>query len=336
MNQLAVVLIAKDQEWNISRLIESVLDSVDDTWQLEVAVVDSASVDRTVDIACLYPVTVIRLHEDQIQTAAQGRYVGFENTELDPVLFLDGDMELLPGWIDRAVELLRSREDLAAVCGTSIHAPKGFAGRWRPGREPEDPEPEITEVQHAGGAALYRREVLRAVGSFNPSLFGEEEPELSLRIRRFGCRFLRLNRTMVVHYTDPYEEVATHFSRWKRNLFLGYGQVLRLHYNSLLILSYVRLRMYIFYSIFGLLLGVSSLFISLVIGNFFLVGLWVLTLAFLMIMICIRRRGLSRGISAVIKRGFEILGVFVGVFKEARPAGDREPRYDVVKEGPRI
>ncbi len=107
-------------------------------------------------------------------------------------MFLDGDMELRPGWIDAAMALFERDPHIAVVSGQVIDQPR------------EAPRPvscdetchvsnlAYDEVPHGGGAAAYRRTVLDEVGSFNPYLFSEEEPELCLRIRQsghasFGC-----------------------------------------------------------------------------------------------------------------------------------------------------
>src|SRR5205814_10040498 len=51
---------------------------------------------------------------------------------------------------------------------------------------------EVSRVSFvAGGAALYRRSVLEHVGTFNPYLFSDEEPELYIRIRHAGYQVLQ-------------------------------------------------------------------------------------------------------------------------------------------------
>ena len=97
MTELSVVLISKNQEWNIARLVESVLRETDALPSREIVLVDSASTDRTTEIAARYPIAVLKLCPEQRLTAAAGRYVGYKRTTGDLVLFLDGDMELVRG-----------------------------------------------------------------------------------------------------------------------------------------------------------------------------------------------------------------------------------------------
>jgi glycosyltransferase involved in cell wall biosynthesis len=91
MTELSVVLISKNQEWNIARLVESVLKETDRLPAREIVLVDSASTDRTIEIAAQYPISVLRLCPKQRLTAAAGRYVGTKQTRGGLVLFLDGD-----------------------------------------------------------------------------------------------------------------------------------------------------------------------------------------------------------------------------------------------------
>ncbi len=71
MPDLAVVLISKDQEWNIVRLIKSALRWTASFPSREIVLVDSASVDNTVDIARNYSINIIRLQPDQRLTLLQ-------------------------------------------------------------------------------------------------------------------------------------------------------------------------------------------------------------------------------------------------------------------------
>ena len=103
MIELSVVLISKNQAWNIDRLVTSVLKETEHFPGREIVLVDSASSDQTTEIAARYPISVLKLHPEQRLTAAAGRYVGYHHTTGDLVLFLDGDMELCSGWLEQAL-----------------------------------------------------------------------------------------------------------------------------------------------------------------------------------------------------------------------------------------
>ena len=226
MTDLSVVIITKNQVWNVDRLLGSVLQETEDVPTAEVLLVDSGSEDGTPERAAQHPIGVLRLLPDQPLTAALGRWVGGRETTGDLVLFLDGDMELCPGWLGRALRTLDERPDVAAVAGTVVDVPvrtPGTTGHW-----PEDVvaawrrEPVPREITNTGGAALHRRSVLAATGSFHPFLRSEEEPELCLRIRDAGHRVLHLDTPIALHYSTPARTVGTLLARRRRPL-RGHG-----------------------------------------------------------------------------------------------------------------
>ena len=68
MVELSVVLITRNQDWNIARLVQSVMNEAAGL-SYEIVLVDSASTDRTVEIALNYPIRIVRLDENQRLTA---------------------------------------------------------------------------------------------------------------------------------------------------------------------------------------------------------------------------------------------------------------------------
>lgn len=117
MIELSVVVITKNQEWNVARLLESILEATSSVESREIILVDSASTDTTTEIASHYPVHVVRLHSNQHLCAAAGRYVGYHQTTDQFVLFVAGDMELCVGWFENALMVMKSNSDVAVVTG---------------------------------------------------------------------------------------------------------------------------------------------------------------------------------------------------------------------------
>jgi glycosyltransferase involved in cell wall biosynthesis len=60
MTKLSVITITKNQEWNVNRLISSILAHTAKIDSVQVILVDSASIDGTIAASCKYPITVIR------------------------------------------------------------------------------------------------------------------------------------------------------------------------------------------------------------------------------------------------------------------------------------
>lgn len=206
--RVGVVAIGRNEGERLKRCLTSLLAQGADP----IVYVDSGSTDGSVEFAQANGVEVVALDMSLPFTMARARNAGFEHlTRSDPdlrwVQFVDGDCEVNPRWIATGLETLRSRPDVAVV-----------AGRVRE-RHPEDSiynrlldmewDGPIGEVGSCGGNAMYRAEVLRDVGTFNPEMIAGEEPELCLRICRAGWKVLRIPDEMVLH-----DAAMTRFEQW--------------------------------------------------------------------------------------------------------------------------
>jgi glycosyltransferase involved in cell wall biosynthesis len=86
-----------------------------------VVYVDSGSVDGSVDIANRYGVGVVELDPTLAFTAARARNTGVEWLRshfpfLSYIHFVDGDCELVSGWLPAALAAMQAERDLGVVC----------------------------------------------------------------------------------------------------------------------------------------------------------------------------------------------------------------------------
>ena len=217
----SIVLITRDQAWNVDAAIEVAIAELKTCDGGEVIVVDSASSDGTLERAARHPVGLVELGDDQVLTPALGRWLGGRLARGEAVLFLDGDMQLVPGWLGCARRVLNDADDVGCVSGAVLY-----------GDEPHQPsqgEPAHRDIPWFGGAALIRRAALERAGTFNPVLRSEEESELSTRIRAAGYRIVLLDRPIAAHPASDRNPVREVLLRRRRGLYLGFGQVLKLH-----------------------------------------------------------------------------------------------------------
>jgi glycosyltransferase involved in cell wall biosynthesis len=323
MTDLSVVLISKNQDWNIARLVESVLSETDFLSGREIILVDSASTDGTTEIASHYPITVLKLRPEQRLTAAAGRYVGYEQTTGDLVLFLDGDMELCSGWLEQALQVMRTQPDAAVITGKVIDRLMQSQGSGEKMLEPLPADTaDIINVRQGGGAAIYRRCVLDLVGTFNPYLYSDEEPELCLRIRYAGYRILRLSRPIVYHYSAPAEALSTLLGRRSRNLWLGFGQNIRYYLGSSLLWPYLRERGWALAPALILCLGIIAAASSGLTGQWECIALWGVFVSLLMTAIAIQKHSLKRALFTLFQRLLILDGTVRGLLlKPYDPAG---------------
>ncbi len=338
MTDLSVVIITKNQVWNVDRLLGSVLREIEDVPTADVLLVDSGSEDGTPERAAQHPIGVLRLLPDQPLTAALGRWVGGRETTGDLVLFLDGDMELCPGWLGRALRTLDERPDVAAVAGTVVDVPvrtPGTTGHW-----PEDVvaawrrEPVPREITNTGGAALHRRSVLAATGSFHPFLRSEEEPELCLRIRDAGHRVLHLDTPIALHYSTPARTVGTLLARRRRRLYEGMGQVIRQHVGTPLGRTYLRERGYGIAPGLGLLAGAGALATGVGARRWWPFALWATALTSTVGIHAARRRSVGDAVFSLVQRACIVEGTVRGFLSEPAPPESHPARFEVVQRIP--
>jgi GT2 family glycosyltransferase len=176
--------------------------------------VDSGSTDGSVALAKEMGAQVIELDTSIPFTAARARNTGLlKLRELGPglawVQFVDGDCEVMPGWLESAVARIADEPTLAVVCGRlrERHPDASIYNRlcdmeWN------------TPVGYAdasGGNAMMRIQAVLDVGGFNPALIAGEEPDLCLRLRQRGFRILRMADEMMLH-----DACMTRFGQWTR------------------------------------------------------------------------------------------------------------------------
>ncbi len=333
--ELSVVLIAKNQAWNISRLIESVLRATSSVSSKEIILVDSASTDETLTLASLYPINIFRLKPGQRLSPAIGRYVGYGQTHGEYVLFLDGDTELIPGWMPHAIRLMLERPDAGGVTGRVLNLPT-VAVNQQPAPPVQKmhlgPPKEVLWCSYGGGGAgMYRRSTLERAGSFNPNLCADEEAELGLRIRHAGYRMFELDYPMVYHYNDAPVALSSILSRRRRNFHLGGGQVARYHLGTKLFWIYLGERWFAVGSILLLVSCFATILLSLIMRDPRWFAVWVLVFGLLIARGALRKRSLRAQLVAAFNWLVMAEGFFEGIMMKSIPPESFHADLEVVK-----
>ncbi|MEO1583876.1 MAG: glycosyltransferase family 2 protein [Planctomycetota bacterium] len=184
--------------------------------------VDSGSTDGSVERARSMGVEVVELDLSVPFTAARARNEGWRRLRaIAPddsfVLFVDGDCEVVDGFVDDALEAMDADERLAAVCGRRRERYPG-ASLWNRLTDMEWDTP-VGEAASCGGDAVIRVAALEQVGGYDPSVIAGEEPEMCFRMRAAGWRIRRINREMTLH-----DAALTRFGQWwKRCVRAGHA-----------------------------------------------------------------------------------------------------------------
>lgn len=214
---IGVVVIGRNEGQRLERCLASVFGAAD-----AVVYVDSGSTDGSVQLARDRGVQVLALDMTRPFTAARARNEGFACLQralpdVRYVQFVDGDCEVVGGWLDTAQAFLAAHPEVAVVCGRRRERfPQRSVYNLLCDLEWDTP---VGEAKACGGDALMRADAFAAVSGFRPGLIAGEEPELCVRLRGAGWKVWRLAAEMTLH-----DAAITHFSQWwQRSLRAGYA-----------------------------------------------------------------------------------------------------------------
>lgn len=222
----SVVVIARNEETVIANCLESVVRAFKQR-SYELIFVDSASTDRTVEIARRFDARIVAIPPTGPLRPSVGRYIGYRYVNGKWILFLDGDSVLEASWIDAAELAFTSDARLGGVSGERENAQLAHDGTTVLSKRIY-PELEYESANQLDGPAAYRKDVFAISGGFNPFFYGTEEAELGARIRKAGFRLCRLRQTMTQHFIKHSgETVSELFRRLRRKYSVGDGQFVR-------------------------------------------------------------------------------------------------------------
>lgn len=226
---LSCIVIGRNEEKVIGNAIQSLIAVREYLPDTEVIFVDSASPDRSVEIACQYPIRVLQLRPEWQLSASAGRYIGFLWAKGEYIFFLDGDAVVDPTWLVKGVEFMKSQPEYGSVAGVldEIYVDEdGGNETLAPNVFYQDLSKDIDPRKALGGTAMYRREVLEKVGGFQPWLRAAEDDEMHLRVRLGGWKVARIKGYMGVKYTEN-RNTLREIMRRARSSMYNYGAVLR-------------------------------------------------------------------------------------------------------------
>lgn len=216
--------------FNEAEGIEKTIDSIGQQlaeYPHKIIVADSLSTDNTQQLASHKGVTVVSLTDPADRCCGVGHQLGYLYSEGEYILLMDGDMELEPGFIDKAVEFLKANPDYAGVAGTvEMDGAENYEFKSRKQRINEIYP--LGDCDHLGGGGLYRRSAIEDIGYLsNRNLHAYEEAELGIRLLAAGYKLHRLDVPYFSHtsYTMPTFKMLKY--RWRSGFHQAPGELLR-------------------------------------------------------------------------------------------------------------
>lgn len=212
---VSVVIIGRNEGKRLSRCLASVAAMRHANFAIETLYVDSASTDDSVARATASGARVLEVRPER-PSAALGRNAGWRAAHGEFILFLDGDTELHPRFVETALQAMRDPQ-VAVVWGHRRES--------RPENSIYNRVLDLDWIyppgpsEFCGGDALMRRAVLENAGGFDASLIAGEEPDLCRRIRTLGHAILHIDAPMTLH-----DLAITRFGAyWKRAFRAGHA-----------------------------------------------------------------------------------------------------------------
>lgn len=225
---LSIVIKALNEEQKIARAIESALAVEAEIGQpVEVVVADSVSTDRTVAIASSYPVRIVQFANPAERGCGAGVQLGYQHSRGEFIYFLDGDMEIAPGFMSAAFAELARNPKLGGVGGSveDTQVQNDF-DRIRVNNKAVTTSGFSKWLE---GGGLYRRVAIEAAGYYaaDRNLRGFEEAELGMRIRNAGWQLLRLPIRAVFHTGHSLGTMTLFLLHWRSRRAMSAGVLLR-------------------------------------------------------------------------------------------------------------
>nr|WP_320010668.1 glycosyltransferase [uncultured Desulfobulbus sp.] len=223
--EIGIVIIGRNEGDRLKRCLQSAIQQTQ-----AIVYVDSGSTDESVFHAESMGIDVIHLDMTEPFSAGRARNYGFHHLVqnyqvITYIQFIDGDCELVAGWLDFAQQQLEENGHWGVVAGRRRERfPERSIYNQLCDIEWNTP---IGEARSCGGDFMVRVDAFLEVDGFNPKVIAGEEPELCYRLRQKGWKIWRLKHEMTIHDAA----IMYFYQWWKRSVRSGhaYAQGVMLH-----------------------------------------------------------------------------------------------------------
>jgi glycosyltransferase involved in cell wall biosynthesis len=320
--RVSIVIKALNEEAGIAGTIESAIRAVA-RFGGEVVLADSCSTDRTVELAMKYPVRIVQLAHAEERCCGVGPQLGYQHSSGEFIYILDGDMQMLEGFLEEALEILACRPDIAGVGGRVIEL-NTESLEYVAREQRVAAHREAGSVDRLDGGGLYRRSAIEAAGYLSDrNLHSYEEYDLGVRLRSLGWKLWRVSRGAVNHFGHDSPPYRLLMRRWRTRYVCGMGELIRAATGqprlSMVLMGLTELRLYVAVLCWWVVLF-SVPFWPLTISTRLMSFLAILILPLLAM--TWRKRSFEQALYAVVSWCFHSAGLVRGLFHTPRPPKD--------------
>lgn len=310
---ISVVIKTLNEEKNISECLGQIFDALEGI-SFEVILVDSLSVDKTVDIAKNFEIKIIQIQSTKDRLCGVGGQVGFVYAQGDYLLMLDGDMRIQRDFVKCALNILSATPKLAAVGGFLKEKSESIEYLQRMSRKSSMSK--SGSVSHLTGGGLYRMSALQDIQYFtNINLHSFEEFEVGLRLRENGWNIERLPMYWVEHYGHNDSPLKLLSRRFYSGNIMGAGELIRASFFQPYFFDVIRVNLHLIITIIWWFLVVGLL-------------LYQKNLLFLIVLFCpllmltFKKRCVISGCYSLVTWNAQAFGMIMGLFRpQKNPVG---------------
>ncbi|WP_346247091.1 glycosyltransferase [Sphingomonas rustica] len=194
-----------------------------------VVLADSGSRDATTDIARPLDVRVVQLADPGDASCGAGAQLAYQYAEGEYFCLIDGDMTLVPGFLEAGLAYLEVHPDVAGVGGEVIERNLStLEFQIRAAAVRDEAHRREGLVDRLDGGGIYRMAAIRQVGYFSDRNLGSfEEFELAARLDAAGWKLARIDVPAIEHSGHSGSSYPLLLRRLTSGQLSGAGQVLR-------------------------------------------------------------------------------------------------------------
>jgi glycosyltransferase involved in cell wall biosynthesis len=229
---VSIVVIGKNEGWRLNKCFDSILSLINhnSNFNFEVIYVDSCSKDDSIEVARKFPfIKIFQLSGNM--NAAIARNVGAIESTGDIIVFIDGDMEILPSFIGQVIKNGELVHDYVTghIDDLFYSLKEGFLScksRTYSGSLPSKEQ----NISENGGFFIIKRSVWLMVNGMKNKYRKSQDIDFTLRLKGKRVQIVRVPFLAIKHHTIDYNDEHRMWDLfWKGDYFFA-GLLFREHF----------------------------------------------------------------------------------------------------------
>lgn len=227
--KLSFIVIGKNEGWRLEKCLSSISVVVksDQIVDYEIIYVDSRSIDDSVALAKQYAADVYVI--EGVCNAAIARNIGAKEAKGDILFFIDGDMELFPGFLPKVLDGDGKLEYpfLSGIFNDIVHDINWQYLHTSRRHKLKEGDADAIETT-TGGLFLIEHSLWNRIGGMDTRFTRSQDYDLGLRLSKIGIPLHRKSILLANHYMRQYNVREDYVSNVKYTALL-----LRKHWNNI-------------------------------------------------------------------------------------------------------